>query len=80
MIRNIVAVVVGLFVGSTVNMALIQLNMQVLFPMPPGTDMNDPVQLNAYIETLPTQAFFVVMAAHLGQSFVGGWTAARPWR
>jgi hypothetical protein len=35
------------------------------------------VQLNAWIVTLPTAAFFVVLAAHLGQSFVGGWVAAR---
>ena len=40
-------------------------------------DMYDPVQMNAYIATLPVAAFLVVMAAHLGQSFVGGWTAAR---
>jgi nitrate/nitrite transporter NarK len=58
-------------------MALIMLNAEVLFPMPPGTDMNDPDQFNAYIDTLPTLAFFVVILAHLGQSFVGGWVAAR---
>ena len=77
MLRNIIAVLVGLVVGSTVNMALIMLNAEMLFPMPPGTDMADPVQMNAYVATLPTAAFFVVMLAHLGQSFVGGWVAAR---
>ena len=77
MIRNIVAVIAGLVVGMLVNMALVLLNVYVFFPMPPGTDMADPEQFNAYIATLPTVAFFVVLAAHLGQSFVGGWTAAR---
>jgi hypothetical protein len=76
-IRNILAVVVGLFVGSCVNMALIMLNTSVLYPMAPGTDMNDPAAMNAYVATLPAAAFLVVMAAHLGQSFVGGWVAAR---
>jgi hypothetical protein len=31
--------------------------------MPPGTDMNLPEQINAYIATLPTVAFLVVLAA-----------------
>ncbi len=74
MIRNILAVIAGLIVGMVVNMALVTLNAYVLFPMPPGTNMQDPEQLNAYMATLPTAAFFVVLAAHLGQSFVGGWT------
>jgi nitrate/nitrite transporter NarK len=77
MIRNILAVVVGLAVGMAVNMALVLLNAYVLYPMPEGTSMQDPEQLNAYIATLPIAAFLVVLAAHLGQSFFGGWTAAR---
>ena len=77
MIRNILAVIVGLAVGMAVNMALVILNGYVLFPMSEGMDMYDPEQMNAYVATLPTAAFFVVLAAHLGQSFVGGWVAAR---
>ncbi len=77
MIRNILSVVAGLFVGSVLNMALILLNAHVLFPMPEGMNMAEPEQMNAYIAGLPTIAFFVVLAAHLGQAFVGGWTAAR---
>jgi hypothetical protein len=77
MIRNTLATVAGLAVGSTINMALILLNAYVLFPMPEGMDMHDPEQMNAYVAGLPLPAFLVVLAAHLGQSFVGGWTAAR---
>ena len=77
MIRNIVAVVIGLAAGMAVNMSLVMLNAYVLFPMPEGTGVNDPEQINAWVATLPTAAFFVVIAAHLGQSFVGGWVAAR---
>jgi len=76
-IRNTFAVIVGAAMGMAVNMALIMLNAMVLFPMPEGMDMAVPDQMNAYIATLPTAAFFVVLAAHLGQSFVGGWVAAR---
>ena len=77
MIRNTLATVAGLAVGSIINMALILLNAYVLFPMPEGMDMHDPEQMNAYVAGLPLPAFLVVLAAHLGQSFVGGWTAAR---
>ena len=51
MIRNILAVVAGLFAGMGVNMVLVLVNGMVLFPMPEGMDMNDPEQLNAYIAT-----------------------------
>jgi hypothetical protein len=59
-----------------VNMALVLLNVYLLFPMPEGADLADPEQFNAYLATLPWLAFLVPMAAHLGQSFVGAWVAA----
>ena len=77
MVRNVVAVIVGLAAGMAVNMALVMLNVEVLFPMPAGMDMYDPAQMNEYMDGLPFMAFAVVLAAHLGQSFVGGWVAAR---
>lgn len=77
MLRNIGAVILGLFVGSMVNMGIIMLNAMVLFPMPEGMDMNDAVAMQAYIDTLPQVAFIPVILAHLGQAGVGGWVAAR---
>lgn len=77
MIQNIIAVVVGLAAGMTVNMSLILLNGKVLYPMPKGMDMKDSEQMNAYVATLPWTAILVVIVAHLGQAFVGGWVAAR---
>ncbi len=76
-IRNILAVMGGLAVGMAINMAIIKINSSVLFPAPPGADLSDTTQLKAYVATLPASAFLVVMLAHLGQSFVGGWIAAR---
>ncbi|MDG1050068.1 MAG: hypothetical protein P8R46_07665, partial [Planctomycetota bacterium] len=70
------ATIVGLAAGMAWNMALIQLNSTVLYPAPEGMDMNDPEQLQAYMDTLPAAAFLVVMAAHLGQALLGGWLAA----
>lgn len=77
MIRNALALLAGYIVGASLNMAIIQLNMHILYPMPPGMNMGDPIQFNTYIATLPTLAFLVVIIAHLTQAFVGGWVAAR---
>lgn len=77
MLRNIGAVVAGLLVGSIFNMSISMLSAKVLFPMPEGTNMQDPVAMNAYIAGLPVAAMLIVMIAHLGQSFLGAWVAAR---
>ena len=77
MVRNVLAVIAGLIVGMVFNMAIIQLNTQVLYPMPDGLDTNDPDQFNGYLAGLPTLAFVVVVIAHLSQAFFGGWVAAR---
>lgn len=76
MLWDSLAVVIGLVIGMTVNMALIMLNSKVLFPMPKGLNMKDTEKFQAYLDTLPAPAFLVVMAAHLGQAFVGGLAAA----
>jgi len=75
--RNVLGVIAGLAVGMSVNMALIMLNSRVLHPTPEGMDMMDPEQMNAYVASLPASAFIIVIAAHLGQAFVGGWVAAK---
>ncbi len=77
MLRNILALVLGLAAGMAVNMGIIMLNSSLLFPMPAGTSMADPEQMNAYVASLPILALLVVMVAHLGQAFVGGFVAAR---
>jgi len=77
MLRNIGAVLAGLVVGGVWNMALIMVNATVVHPMPAGTDMNDPEQMKAYIATLPVLGFVMVLLAHTGQAWFGGWVAAR---
>jgi hypothetical protein len=75
-VRNILAVLAGMIVGSAVNMGLIMLSWQI-FPMPEGMDPNDSAQFNEYVAGLPVAALLLVILAHLGQSFVGGLVAAR---
>lgn len=76
MLRNVLGVIVGLSAGVVVNWLLIKVNTGI-YPPPEGTDMMDPEQANAYIATLPATAFILVILAHLGQAFVGGWVAAK---
>ncbi len=76
MLRNIAAVIAGLVVGMIVNLALIQLN-TVFFPLPDGVDMTNTAQMKDVIQGMPAAAWILVIAAHLGQAFVGGWVAAR---
>ncbi len=75
-VRNIGAVILGLFVGSLANMGVIMLSTKI-WPMPEGLDMYDTQQMAAYVATLPAAAWGFAMAAHLSQAFVGGWVAAR---
>jgi hypothetical protein len=75
MIRNIAAVFVGLIVGMIANMAIIQLDV-MLYPMPDGVTFEDTEGVATYISTLPLTALLLVMLAHLGQAFAGGWVAA----
>ena len=76
MLRNAGAVIAGLVVGMSVNLALVQLN-TAFFPLPDGVDVTDAAQLRDAIRDLPAAAWILVFAAHLGQSFVGAWIAAR---
>jgi len=76
MIRNLIAVIVGLGAGVTFNMVFVFINLE-FFPMPAGVSMDDQDSFNAWLETLPDTAFLLPVVAHLAQAFGGGWIAAR---
>jgi len=75
-LRNVAAVIAGLVVGMIVTLALIQLN-TVFFPLPAGVDLTDTAQMKNVIQGMPAAAWILVVAALLGQAFVGGCVAAR---
>lgn len=75
MLRQLGAVFAGLVVGSIANMAIIVASW-TMWPMPAGLDPADAQALAAYVASLPTAAFVVVMLAHLAQAGIGGWVAA----
>ena len=76
MLRNIGAVILGLIVGMIVNMLILQIN-SLFFPLPENVDPTDYEALKTAMQSQPALAWIGVMAAHLGQAFVGGWVAAR---
>ncbi|MEE4175332.1 MAG: hypothetical protein V2I57_13850 [Xanthomonadales bacterium] len=76
MLRNIGAVILGIVVGMIVNIVIVQINL-IFFPLPEGVDPADYEALKAAMPSQPATAWIGVIAAHLGQAFVGGWVAAR---
>ena len=77
MIRNIIAVITGLIIGMTVYQLFVEKNL-ALHPMPEGLDFfTDKQETAQYIQNLPLFAFALILVAHLSQSFVGAFIAAK---
>ena len=75
-VRNILAVVAGLVLGSIVNMGLIMTGHSVV-PPPPGTDMTTPEGLKAAMPLMEAKHFIFPFLAHALGTFVGAYIAAR---
>jgi len=74
-IRNILAVIVGLIVGSIVNMALIKMG-QVIIPPPDGIDMSRPEAINSAMPLLAFKDFIFIFLAHALGTLFGAFIAA----
>ena len=75
-LRNILAVIVGLFVGGLVNMGLIMIGGS-LIPPPPGVDVNDIVSINAHIHEYSLVQIMVPFFAHALGTLVGAFVAVK---
>ena len=73
-LRNIAAVVIGLVIGSIVNMYIIKLN-GVLVPLPEGTDPNDMDSLQANMGQFSLLNYLVVFLAHSFGTLTGALVA-----
>ena len=71
MIRNFLAVIVGLLVGNIAIMGLHYLGME-FFPLPEGVEMNDKKAISEYISIAPLGSLLFVMLAHIGGTFIAG--------
>lgn len=73
-IKNILAVVLGWFAGSIINMGFIQAG-NTIFPIE-GIDSNNMEALAAVMPTLPSEHFIFPFLAHALGTLVGAFIAA----
>lgn len=70
MLRNILAVIAGLVIGSIVNMGLINLG-HFLIALPPGADVSSMEALAASMPSFGPEQFIFPFLAHAGGTLVG---------
>lgn len=73
-LRNILAVILGMVVGSVVNMALVTLGPRVI-PPPAGVDMTTVQSLSASIHLLTPKNFLFPFLAHALGTLAGAFSA-----
>lgn len=76
MIRKIAAVVVGILLTSLV-VGLVQQLGHYLYPLPAGTDPNDPEAIKKYVENAPFLAVFFVIISYAAGAFTGGFVSTK---
>lgn len=69
-IRNIVAVLVGLIVGSAVNMGIIMISGSIISP-PEGVDLSNVESLKANMHLFEFRHFIMPFVAHAFGTFAG---------
>jgi len=75
-LRNILAVIAGLVIGSMVNMAIIMVSNNVI-PLPQGADNSSAETLKATIHLFEPKHFIFPFLAHAIGTFVGAYVCAR---
>lgn len=75
-LRNILAVITGLVIGSIVNMLLIMLSGSVI-PPPQGADVTTMAGLKASMHLFEPKHFIFPFLAHAMGSLSGAWIAAK---
>ena len=74
-LRNILAVLAGIVIGSVVNMALVKLGPSII-PVPEGVDVTDPESLKEGIHLFETRHFIFPFLAHAIGTLVGAFITA----
>ena len=74
--KNLLAVIAGLVVGSVVNMAIISVG-SIVIPPPTGVDMSDLDKFAENIKLLEPANFIAPWLAHALGTLVGAFTAAK---
>lgn len=74
-IRNILAIFIGIIIGSTVNMGIIMISGSII-PPPEGADVTTTEGLKATIHLFEPKHYIFPFLAHAIGTFVGAWLAA----
>jgi hypothetical protein len=75
-LRRIGAVVAGLVVAFVLVQAA-EMGVHAMYPFPAGMNERDMTQIKAFVATLPTQAFALVLAGWLLGTLAGTFIAAK---
>jgi hypothetical protein len=75
-VRNALAVIAGIFVGSLVNMALIQIGPNII-PPPEGADMTTTEGVKTAMSMMTSKHFIFPFLAHALGTLVGAYATAR---
>ena len=70
MLRNVIAVVVGIAVAFATVMLIDKIN-HMVYPPPVGLDFTDPDAIRPYLATLPIGAFLFIFASSVVATFIG---------
>ena len=73
---NVGAVLLGILLGGTVNMAIVYAGGK-LMPPPPGVDVSDPASIDAHLAEYSVAQLLAPFVAHAAGTLVGAVVAAR---
>ncbi len=76
MLRNLLSILGGVFVGMNIG-RLLSMYSAKLYPMPETVDPTDAEALFTFLNGLPTNAFYIIMAAHGVGAFIAAIMAGR---
>lgn len=74
--KNILAVILGIFIGSLANMGIIILSNSVI-PLPPGVDPADMESLKENIASFPAKNFIFPFLAHAIGTLIGAFVVVK---
>ncbi len=72
MARNIVGVIIGIFVAGLIIWTVQSINIR-LYPLPEELDLNDHEQMKEYMKVMPAGAYVMVILSHLLGALGGAW-------
>jgi hypothetical protein len=75
-LRNVLIIIAGFILGSTVNMGIISIS-GIIIPPPPGTDVSSMASLKASMHLFEPKHFIMPFLAHALGTLAGAYVAAK---